>query len=41
MNYTQSLPLLIIATIFFQANSPVNKPLQGSIAYVRMKKRYV
>ena len=38
MNYTQSLPLLIIATIVFQNHSAVNKPLQGTIAYVRDEK---
>src|SRR4030095_1654022 len=37
MNYTQSL-LLIVVTIFFQNNSLVNKPLRGSIAYVRDEK---
>jgi len=38
MNYTQSLPLLIIATIVFQNHSTVHKPLQGTIAYVRDEK---
>jgi len=38
MNYTQSLPLLIIATIVFQNHNPINQPLQGAIAYVRDEK---
>src|SRR6188472_249409 len=38
MNYTQSLPLLIIATIVFQNHSDVHTPLQGTIAYVRDEK---
>ena len=38
MNYTQSLSLLIIATIVFPNHSPINKPFQGVIAYMRDEK---
>ena len=38
MKYRRSLPLLIIAIIFFQSNKSTHQPPAGNVAYVRDEK---